>query len=159
MILAYELYIQVIMGKQKNFWKCGGRHYAPTGNKCDKTELYSNMNISNDSDVDAAGSETEKDSHAIPIASKLPSVSSHRGVQEEIQRQILDQLQKVNQRLDKVEDRMARKQHGDKGQNSKSNSKRLSNFSKRHLKVLSDSSQSDSESSDEEQYIPTLNKI
>ena len=78
------------------------------------------MNVSNNSDVDAAGSETEKESYAIPSTSKLLPVICTQGVQEEIQRHILDQLQRVNQRLGKVEDRMEREQHADMGQNSKS---------------------------------------
>ena len=77
----------------------------------------------------------------------------------EIQKQILDQLQKVNRRLDKVEERIARESHGDKGHNINSSTKKLSKLSKGHFTVLSDSSQSSSESSDEEQCIPTLNKI
>ena len=52
---------------------------------------------------------------------------------------------------------MAWEQHSDKGHSSKSSSKKY--FSKRQSKILSDNSQSDGESSDEEQYIPILNKI
>ena len=66
-------------------------------------------------------------------------------------------FQKVNQRLDKVEVRMAEEQHGVKGQDSKR--KKLSSFSKRHLMVVSDNPQSDSDSSDQEQYMPCLNTI
>ena len=76
-----------------------------------------------------------------------------------MQRQILEQLLKVNRRLDKVEDRMARDHQEGKGQPTTTNSKKLSKLSKKHFTVLSDSSQSSSESSDEEQCIPKLNNI
>ena len=41
----------------------------------------------------SAGSEREKDSYSIPSTSKLSSGSSTQTGQEEIQKQILDQLQ------------------------------------------------------------------
>ena len=58
------------MGKQKKIcWKCGDRHYPPMGNKCDKTELYGDVNNSNGMGVDCAGFQSEKDSHDIPSTS------------------------------------------------------------------------------------------
>ena len=65
----------------------------------------------------------------------------------------------VNRRLDKVEDRMAQKSQGDKGQLFKGSDKKLSKLSKRHFAMCSDSSESSSDSSEEEQCIPTLNEI
>ena len=92
------------MGKQKkNCWKCNGRHFPPTGAKCEKIELSGDLNVSGSVVAEsAAGSEREKDSYAIPTTSKLSSVSSAQRAQEDIQKQILDQLQQVNQCLDKV---------------------------------------------------------
>ena len=145
------------MGKQKKLcWKCGGRHHPPTGKKCE-AELYK-MNDESISEG-GAGSESEMDSHVIPSTSQTQPSSSVQGPQEKIQKQILEQLQKVNSRLDKVEDRMARDQQEGKGQPTTSSNKKLSKLSKKHFTVLSDSSQSSSDSSDEEHCIPTLNKI
>ena len=146
------------MGKQKKLcWKCGGRHHPPTGKKCE-AELYDKVNGEAISE-EATGSESEMDSHVIPGTSKTQLPSSVQGPQEEMQRQILEQLLKVNRRLDKVEDRMARDHQEGKGQPTTTNSKKLSKLSKKHFTVLSDSSQSSSESSDEEQCIPKLNNI
>ena len=147
------------MGKQKKLCcKCGGRHHPPTGKKCEKIELNSSASGSG-LEQEATGSEIEMDSHNIPSTSKTSLPSSTQETQQEIQRQILNQLQKVNQRLDKVEGRMSREHHGSDGHDSKHSTKKLSKLSKKHFAVLSDSSQSSSESSDEEQCIPTLNKI
>ena len=54
---------------------------------------------------------------------------------------------------------MARDHQEGKGQQTTTHSKKLSKLSKKHFTVLTDSSQSSSESSDEEQCIPTLNRI
>ena len=102
-------------------------------------------------------SDTEKDSFIIPDASQSPATSSAQGAHDNLQTMILEQLQKVNRRLDKVEGRMAEEQHGVKQQDTKR--KKLSSFSKRHLPVVSDNSQSDSDSSDQEHFIPSLNSI
>ena len=130
----------------------------PQGKKCEKMELNSSASGSG-LEQEATGSEIEMDSHNIPSTSKTSPPSSTQETQQEIQRQILNQLQKVNQRLDKVEGRMSREQHGNDGHDNKHSTKKLSKLSKKHFAVLSDSSQSSSESSDEEQCIPTLNKI
>ena len=87
------------------------------------------------------------DSHNIPSTSKTSPPSSTQETQQEIQRQILSQLQKVNQRLDKVEGRMLREQHGNDRHDNKHSTKKLSKLSKKHFAILSDSSQSSSESS------------
>ena len=147
------------MGKQKkNCWKCGGQHIPPTRNKCEKTEL---LNITNSSsiaaDINVDRSVTEKDSGTIPGTSKSGTASSTQGVHDYLKLQILEQLQTVSHRLDKVEDRMAEDHHGVKRQDNMR--RKLSSFSKRHLTVVSDNSQSDSDSSDSEQYIPSLNSI
>ena len=145
------------MGKQKkNCWKCGSRHVPPTGKKCENIELLSDENISVPADVAAVRSENE-DSFAIPGTLKSSAASGVQGAHDDLQLKILDQLQKVNQRFDKVEGRMAEEQHSGRGQDSKR--KKLSTFSKRHMTVVSDNSQSDSDSSDQEQYMPSLNTI
>ena len=144
------------MGKQKKLcWKCGGRHQPPTGKKCEETELSNNVGGSSVSE-EVTGSDIEMDSHDIPSTSKMPLTGSKQGPQEEIQRQILHQLEKVNRRLDKVENRMTRDQQEDKGHHKghHKTSTKLSKISKKHFAVLSDSSHSSSESSDEEQCIP-----
>ena len=83
-----------------------GKTPPPTGKKCE-AELYDKVNGEAISE-EATGSESEMDSHVIPGTSKTQLPSSVQGPQEEMQRQILEQLLKVNRRLDKVEDRMAR---------------------------------------------------
>ena len=147
------------MGKQKtNCWKCGGRHVPPTGNKCEKTELFNVTNSSSiaaDTNIDR--SLIEKDSGTIPGMSKLGTVSSAQGVHDDLQLQILEQLQTVSRQRDKEEDRMAEDHHRVKRQDT--TRKKLSSFSKRQLTVVSDNSQSDSDLSDPEQYIPSLNSI
>ena len=149
------------MGMQKKMcWKCNGRHFPPTGAKCDKTELYDAMNVSGSmAGESSAGSEREKDSYVIPSTSKAASGSSTQKGQEEIQKQIVDQPQRVNQCLDKVEDRMAKDQHGRQDKGKGNQTQKLSKFSKRQLQVESDSSQSSSTSSDKDQSIPSLYNI
>ena len=145
------------MGKQKkNCWKCGGKHVPPTGNKCNKLEL-SNVTGASNAEMVVNRSDTEKDSFVIPDASQSPATSSAQGAHDNLQTMILEQLQKVNRRLDKVEGRMAEEQHGVKQQDIKR--KKLSGFCKRHLPVVNDNSQSDSDSSDQEHFIPSLNSI
>ena len=86
------------MGKQKKLcWKCGGRHHpppppppTPTGKKCE-AELYDKVNGGAISEG-ATGSESEMDSNAIPGTSKTQPPSSIQGPQEEMQKQILEQL-------------------------------------------------------------------
>ena len=118
------------MGKQKkNCWKCGDRHAPPTGNKCDKLELSNVASVSN-AEMVVNRSETEKESFVIPDAAQLPATSSTQGVHGDLQTKILEQLQRVNQHLDRAEGRMAEEQNGVKQQDSKR--KKLSNFSKRH---------------------------
>ena len=81
------------MGKQENFWKCGSRHFPPTGNRCDKLELLSSANVNRGIVTMAVtGCESEKDFYAIP--SNLSLASSAQGVQEDLQKQVLDQLQR-----------------------------------------------------------------
>ena len=146
------------MGKQKkNCWKCGGRHTPPTGSKCE-TEL-SNVTEHKDltDDLDTDISVKRKDSGSIPGTSKAGTASGAQEAHDELQLQILVQLQTVCRRLDKVEDRMVEDHHRSKHQDA--TRKKLSSFSKRQLTVLSDNSQSDSDSSDSEQYIPSLNSI
>ena len=148
------------MGKQKKLcWKCGGRHHHPTGKKCEVAELVHDMG-GNSVSEEGSGSEIEMDSHDIPTTSKMQSAGSQQGSQAEIQQQILQQLEKVNRRLDKVEDRMTRDQPEDKGHHKGHHkTKKLSKLSKKQFADWSDSSRSSSEFSDEEQCIPTLNKI
>ena len=136
-----------------------GTSHPPTGKNCEKNELSDGANGGKAVYGEVAGSESEMDSHVIPGTSKTPLQSSAQGLQDEIQKKILDQLQMVNRRLDKVEDRMAQKSQGDKEQRFKDSDKKLSKLSKRHFARLSDSSQSSSDPSEEEQCIPTLNEI
>ena len=79
------------MDKQENFWKCGSRHFSPTGNKCDKLDLLSSANV-NRGIVTMAVTECESEVDSCAIPSKLPLPSSAQRVQEDLQKQILDQL-------------------------------------------------------------------
>ena len=82
------------MGKQKKHcWKCGQRHCAPTGSKCNRTELLNSLGMSSGGDVSGvAGSEADKDFNVIHSTSKSPQPSSSRGAHKDIQQQILKQL-------------------------------------------------------------------
>ena len=90
------------MGKQrKNCWKCAEKHYPPTGRNCLKTEVLNSTRRSSSADeLRVSGSELEKDSNVIPSTSKASRPSS---TLDDIQKQILEQLQRVSQRLEVVE--------------------------------------------------------
>ena len=147
------------MGKQKKLcWKCKGRHLAPTGAKCEQSGLSVNAVGSVVADS-GAGSEGEMDSYVIPSTSKAATGSNTQYKEEGIQHLILEQLQRVNQRLDKVEDRMDKDQRDSKDRRTEKRPKKLSSFSKRHKPKQSDSSQTSAESTDDDQDIPSLHSI
>ena len=147
------------MGKQKKLcWKCKGRHLAPTGAKCEQSGLSVNAVGSVVADS-GAGSEGEMDSYVIPSTSKAATGSNAQYKEEGIQHLILEQLQRVNQRLDKVEDRMDKDQRDSKDRRTEKRPKKLSSFSKRHKPKQSDSSQTSAESTDDDQDIPSLHSI
>ena len=77
-------------------------------------------NASGNVESEVNGSE-EKDSHVIPSTSKMTSASTV---------QVLEQLQRVNRLLDKVEGRMAKEGQGNKGKDSGTSAKKLSSFCK-----------------------------
>ena len=145
------------MGKQKKIcWKCTERHYPPTGNKCERTELLNSTRLDSSADVSGVpGPEVEKDSHVISSTSKALQTASTQGAPDDIQKQILEQLQRVNQRLDDVEDRMDTGTQYSQGKLGGSKGKKLSSTSHRHVKgnILSDTESSDDDS------IPNLSCI
>ena len=146
------------MGKQKKLcWKCKGRHLAPTGAKCEQSGLSVNAVGSVVADS-GAGSEGEMDSYIIPSTSKAATGSNTQYKEEDIQHLILEQLQRVNQRLDKVEGRMDKDQRDSKDRRTEKRPKKLSSFSKRHKLKQSDSSQTSAESTDDDQDIPSFSK-
>ena len=149
------------MGKQKkNCWNCGQRHCAPAGSKCFRTELSDSASMSSGGNVSGvAGSEADMDFNVIYSTCKSPQASSSRGAHEDIQQQILKQLQRVNQRLDEVEDRVATGQHKDNDEQQGISSKQKLSRSHRHNKKVCVQSDSESESADNEQYIPSLNSM
>ena len=145
------------MGKQKKIcWKCTERHYPPTGSKCERTELLNSTRLSGSANISGvSGPEIEKDSHVISSTSKALQTSSIQGAPDDIQKQILEQLQRVNQRLDEVEDRMDTGTQYSKGKHGGAKGKKLSSTSHRHVKgnIVSDSESSDDDS------IPSLSCI
>ena len=147
------------MGKQKKMcWKCNGKHLPPTGAKCEQSGLSVQAGGSIVAEKGAV-SERELDSYVIPSTSKATASSSAQNREEDVQQLILEQLQKVNQCLDKVEGRMDKEQRGAKDRDTGKRLKKLSSISKRQKPIESDSSQSNSESSDEDQDIPSLYSI
>ena len=139
------------MGKQKkNCWKCAERHYPPTGSKCERTELLNSTRLSTSANIsEVAGPEVEKDSHVIFSTSKALQTSSTQGAPDDIQKKILEQLQRVNQRLDVVEDRMDAGTQYSKGKHGGARGKKLSSTSHRYVKG---NISSGSESSDANLY-------
>ena len=137
------------MGKQgKNCWKCAEKHYPPIGRNCVRTEIL-NSTATSGSGVGSgvAGPEAEKDSNVISSAPKTLQASSVSGPSDEIQKQILEQLQCVNQRLDVVEGRIETRTHHPKSQHSGFNTRKLSSPLHRTVKnVLSDTESSEDES-------------
>ena len=143
------------MGKQrKNCWKCAEKHYPPTGRKCERTELLNSTRISSSvEESGVAGPEAERDSNVISSTSKTLQASSSQGTPDAIQKQILEQLQRVNQRLDDVEGRIETGTQHSKSYRAGSKGKKLSSTSHR---TVNKSMLSDSESSEDEP-IPSLN--
>ena len=124
--------------------KCDCKHVPPTGRNCRRNQ---------DLEVPASTSSATQVSN--DSSSDMPLVSSGaENVQytpDSIQVKILEELQKVNRRLDSVEEDVAtikKTTHQKTG--------KLSNFSKRKLKQCKASIVSESESSSDESIVPSL---
>ena len=106
--------------------------------------MNSTARSSSDGRSGVAGPERERDSDVISSAPKKSLASSVSRASDEIQKQILEQLQRVNQRLDVVEDRIETGTHHSKSQHSGSSARKISSPLHRTVKnVLSDTESSD----------------
>ena len=134
------------MPKKKFCRKCDCRHLPPTGRNCRKNQdaevqasTSSATQVSNDSSADMS-----------LVSSDAENVQ-YQATPDSIQIKILEELQKVNRRLDSVEEDMAtvkKTMHQKTG--------KLSNFSKSKLKQGKNSIVSESESSSDESIVPSL---
>ena len=144
------------MGKQrKNCWKCEAKHLPPTGRNCTRTELLSSTEVhSSGHESGAVGSEIEKDFNVISGTSKALQGGSIQ-TPDAIQMQILEQLQRVNRRLEEVEDKVSTgTQHSKHGKDADTSKKLSSSSHKTVKKHLT----SDSDSSDDE-VLPSLSSM
>ena len=89
--------------------KCGDRHLPPTGKKCKLYKKQDNELEMEASDHISGGSDaTVKHKHVQKVSVEHSSDSeSDRDVETSVQMQILQELKRVNKRLDAVEDQVA----------------------------------------------------
>ena len=144
------------MGKQrKNCWKCEEKHLPPTGRNCTRTELMNSTEVhSSGHESGVVGSEIEKDLNVISGTSKALQGGSIQ-TPDAIQRQILEQLQRVNRRLDEVEDKVSTGTQCSKHSKDADTSKKLSSSSHKTVKKYITS---DSDSSEDE-VLPSLSSM
>ena len=141
------------MGKQrKNCWKCAEKHYPPTGRNCLKAEFLNSTRVSSSADESrVSGPEMEKNSNVIPSTSKDTQSSRTPDGPDDIQKQILQQLKQVSQRLEVVEGKFETGSQHNCSQHAGTRVKKLSSNSIRTVQ----NKWSDSESSEDES-IPSL---
>ena len=117
------------------------------GHKGERTELLNSIKMNTSVDEsDVAVPEVEK--NVISSTFKAVQASSTQGTPDDIQRQILEQLQRVNQRLDGVKDRMGTGTQHCMGNQGETSGKKLSSTFHRTVKksMLSNSESSEDES-------------
>ena len=134
------------MPNKKFCRKCDCRHLPPTGRNCRKNQdvevqvsTSSATQVSNDSTSDMS-----------LVSSDRENVQ-YQATPDSIQVKILEELQKVNRRLDSVEEDVATVKTTTHQKTGK-----LSNFSKSKLKQCKSSIVSESESSSDESIVPSL---
>ena len=137
------------MPNKKFCSKCDSKHVPPTGRNCRRSQ---------DLEVQASTSTTTHVSN--DSSSDMSFVSSdaengqYQATPDSIQVKILEELQKVNRRVDSVEEDVATVKKTTHQKTGK-----LSNFSKTKLKHCKSSIVSESESSSDESIVPSLNVL
>ena len=126
------------MPQPKRLKLCVKRNSPPTGKKC----RYINQESS---DIEGSGL-----SRGAAVKMSSPFTDSMNG--ELIQEQILQQLQKVNQRLDRVENRMAEEEKHHKRTKGKLSTDTFSQVASKSTSRM----QSSSDSSSDESETPSL---
>ena len=142
--------------------KCSDRHFPPTGKKCNKTseEISFNQSVH---DTDVFSSTSDQDVQTPPKSQKKGMVKNKKkavkttqeGQQAEIQTRILEQLQKVNDRLDAMEDKVEEVVQSHPKDNTKLSKKY---FSSKVSHVSSETSD-ESDESDSDSSVPDIETL
>ena len=137
------------MPNKKFCRKCDSKHVPPTGKNCRRSQdlevqasTSTTTHVSNDSSSDMS------------LVSSDAENSQYQATPDSIQVKILEELQKVNRRLDSVEEDVATVKKTTHQRTGK-----LSNFSKSKSKHCKSSFVSESESSSDESIVPSLNVL
>ena len=134
------------MPNKKFCRKCDCKHVPPTGRNCKRNQ---------DTDVPATSPATQVSNDSSSDMSLVSSDAENLQYQgDSIQVKILEELQKVNRRLDSVEEDVATVKKTTHQRTGK-----LSNFSKSKLKQCKNNVSSESESSSDESIVPSLSVL
>ena len=142
--------------------KCSDRHFPPTGKKCNKTseEISFNQSVH---DTDVFSSTSDQDVQTPPKSQKKGMVKNKKkaakttqeGQQAEIQTRILEQLQKVNDRLDAMEDKVEEVAQSHPKDNTKLSTKYLSS----KVSHVSSETSDESDESDSDSSVPDIETL